>query len=212
MFPSLFRRLKAGSKHTRMPHRQRATRRLSVEPLEDRMAPSATPVRYPPTVTFASSLENLTEVSGTAFFTADDGVHGRELWKSDGTLAGTALVKDITPGSSGTRFGPPANVNGTLFFGANGGLWKSDGTAAGTVLVKDVYVLDYNFTKMTNVNGTLFFIALTGPSHERWELWKSDGTAAGTVPLQLIWLGTVGFDLNLTNMAGTLYFAGHDAA
>ena len=63
---------------------------------------------------------------------------GRELWKSDGTNAGTVLVKDISPDTYG--YGYPdqlVNVNGTLFFtaadGANGReLWKTDGTAAGT--------------------------------------------------------------------------------
>jgi len=37
----------------------------------------------------------------TLFFTADDGVHGRDLWKSDATRAGTRLVKDILVGSEG---------------------------------------------------------------------------------------------------------------
>ena len=37
-------------------------------------------------------------MNGTLFFTADDGVNGQELWKSDGTAAGTTLVKDIYPG------------------------------------------------------------------------------------------------------------------
>ena len=41
---------------------------------------------------------HLTNVNGTLFFTANDGTHGHELWKSDGTAAGTVLVKDIIPG------------------------------------------------------------------------------------------------------------------
>ena len=41
---------------------------------------------------------SLTNVGGTLFFSADDGTHGSELWKSDGTAAGTVLVKDINPG------------------------------------------------------------------------------------------------------------------
>src|SRR4029450_9400382 len=90
---------------------------------------------------------SLVNVNGTLFFTADDGVHGRELWKSDGTSAGTVMVKDIHLGVSGS-FTPsfPAkltNVNGVLYFVAGDGvhgleLWKSDGTSAGTELVKDI--------------------------------------------------------------------------
>src|SRR5207302_399773 len=89
-----------------------------------------------------SYVADITNVNGVAFFSAENGTNGRELWKSDGTEAGTVLVKDINPGSSS---GIPAyltNVNGTLFFDADDGvhgreLWTSDGTEAGTVLFKD---------------------------------------------------------------------------
>jgi ELWxxDGT repeat protein len=87
----------------------------------------------------------LTALGNTLFFSANDGVNGTELWKSDGTAAGTVLVKDIFPGSGFYISSNPCNltaVGSTLFFSANDGvnreLWKSDGTAAGTVLVKDI--------------------------------------------------------------------------
>lgn len=85
---------------------------------------------------------NLTLALGKVCFTADDGVTAVELWATDGTTAGTALVKDINTGSpAGPSAFPSALTvsNGMLFFGAitqNGccvetRLWKTDGTAAG---------------------------------------------------------------------------------
>jgi len=86
---------------------------------------------------------NLTNVNGTLYFSASTPTYGIEPWKSDGTAAGTQLVKDILPGSDGSGPTDLTNVNGTLFFAARDGvhgpeLWKSDGTAAGTKLVKDI--------------------------------------------------------------------------
>ncbi len=119
----------------------------------------------------------LTNVNGTLFFRAYDAAHGLELWKSDGTEAGTVLVKDIVPGTDHSSPYELTDVNGTLFFlaydAAHGHeLWKSDGTEAGTVLVKDIVpgtASSYPYS-LTDVNGTLFFIANdgTGNSH----LWK----------------------------------------
>ena len=46
---------------------------------------------------------------GRAVFVADDGVHGREAWISDGTPEGTQMLADITPAptpSSGSSLGP----------------------------------------------------------------------------------------------------------
>ena len=102
---------------------------------------------YPGTVgpyPYNSSPNFLTDVKGTLFFIANDDPTGNELWKSDGTAAGTVLVKDIYPGPEGSRSVFLTDVNGTLFFRADDGitgneLWKSYGTAAGTVLVKDIW-------------------------------------------------------------------------
>src|SRR4051812_26466550 len=66
--------------------------RLGVEALEDRATPAVTSLG-------ALSPAHLTPVGDTVLFTATDTQTGSELWKTDGTVAGTARVKDINPGS-----------------------------------------------------------------------------------------------------------------
>jgi ELWxxDGT repeat protein len=168
---------------------------------------------------------NLTAIGGTVYFSASDGIHGNELWKSDGTAAGTVLVKDINPGSGGSDPQDLTNFNGTLFFSANDGtdgteLWKSDGTTAGTVLVADInpgsaYIAatktsvpySSNPTNLTAVGGTLFFTANDGRTGIN--PWKTDGTAQGTMLVKDI--GDGAFPNYLTSFQGELYFAANSA-
>ncbi len=81
---------------------------------------------------------------GTAYFRANDGTNGNELWKSDTTEGGTQLVLDIRPGAQASDPWKFTEVGSVFFFEANDGmngheLWKSMGTAAATVMVKDIY-------------------------------------------------------------------------
>ncbi len=156
---------------------------------------------------------NLTNVGGTLYFTATDG-SGTELWKSDGTEAGTTAVG--SPGS----FSNASNLTeagGTLYFSATDPshgqeLWKSDGTADGTTLVKDINPAgSSNPQALTNLGGELYFSA-TDPEHGR-ELWRSDGTADGTVLVRDIHPGWKGSSpSSLTNVGSALYFDATDSA
>ncbi len=171
----------------------------------------------------SNQLAEILSIGNEVYFMADDGVHGFELWKSNGTEAGTVMVKDINPGSESAYMGWLRNINGILFFraydGVNGDeLWKSNGTTSGTLMVKNINpgmgsgLGSYPF--ITNVNGMVYFVGNDGV-HER-ELWKSDGTEAGTVMVKDIYPGDNGFSANssvpfyLSNVNGTLFFEATD--
>lgn len=83
------------------------------------------------------------ELNGRVFFAAHDPAHGDELWSTDGTAQGTALVKDIAPGPFASYPRGLVAWQDRLWFRARDAvhgmeLWSSDGSAAGTRLVQDV--------------------------------------------------------------------------
>jgi ELWxxDGT repeat protein len=165
----------------------------------------------------------LTDVNGELFFEARYNTSGPgtwELWKSDGTPAGTVLVKDFPPpaGSSYTPY--LTTVGETLFFIAydestGKELWKSDGTAEGTVLVKDIEPGPDSpgLTYLTAVGDTLFFGAnYTWTPDRQWELWKSDGTEAGTALVKVFSFESSPYAPPLLqNVNGMLFLRGGDA-
>lgn len=129
--------------------------------------------------------DHLIALNDVAYFAASTDAHGRELWRSDGTAAGTRLVKDIWSGISG---GIPSDMTvyaGALYFAAEDStlgreLWRSDGSAAGTTLFADLHPGSMSSapTNLIVYDGLLYFNA-RHPSLG-YELWRSDGTAAGT--------------------------------
>lgn len=92
----------------------------------------------------------VTNIDGTLYFAAANTLNGYELWKSDGTDAGTAMMKNIATDAAPSSY--PINLTPAadwIYFEAWDGiaplidgvgpraLWRSDGTAEGTVKVSD---------------------------------------------------------------------------
>ena len=116
------------------------------------------------------------------FFTADDGVHGFELWKSDGTADGTQMVKDIDPGESQTILNCFIPYHNKIIFQAwqygKSGTWISDGTDTGTIKLADTIMISASPGDCIIANNKLFFRGYVG--NYGYELCVTDGTPAGT--------------------------------
>lgn len=111
---------------------------------------------------------------------------GTEIWRTDGTEAGTGLVVDLAPGPSDLSITLLGRVGGKAIFRAFQSsegyeLWATDGTAEGTSLVKDIYPGALSGVPLTDfvVAGGLGFFQGHTSAHGQ-ELWCTDGTEEGT--------------------------------
>lgn len=170
---------------------------------------STTLIKNINTNSFGSSFpEKFCNVNGTLFFTANDGINGRELWKSDGTETGTVLIKDITAGSVGTSFNEMISYNGLVFFMTDNysKLWRSDGTEAGTFLLLNVNFnyMGSNSNAMYCFNNKVYFKGFDGFNDA--ELWETNGTLVGTKLTKNIAPNYSSHPSGFVELNGTMYF------
>ncbi len=145
--------------------------------------------------------------NGVLYFRGDDGPHGEELWRSDGTADGTYMLLDIAfglPSSSPCGF---IEIDGWLYFTTYNQLWRTDGSQVLRIsgANQTVAPLPIVFFK-----GMLYFSGSDAEGGS--ELWRYDGISAG--PQRLIDLitgpgGSGAYPLLVHN--GWLYFTAHDA-
>ena len=175
-----------------------------------------------------------TGIGDIIYFQADDGNgYGRELWRSDGTEAGTYMVKDINPGTNHGSISKLNAIGDILYFSAwtensGGELWRSDGTDNGTYMVKEInpgsnssQPLQYGYSTASchsrslcgavpQSSGSLIFFTANDGEHGH-ELWATDGTEEGTYMVKDIKVGDDNAGISsLTMLGDTVFFEAWD--
>jgi len=165
----------------------------------------------------------IVRVRDKVYFLADDGIHGEELWVTNGTEIGTRMVEDIYPGEFGSWIRNLTLFKDKLYFLVGervtgddtvNGLWVSEGTAATTKRIAtsplrvDVFGGE-DADSMVVLNNQLIFAAY---SHEHgYELWQSDGSTSGTSLLKDILPGIHHSNPRQFNVVGDkVYFMAND--
>lgn len=165
---------------------------------------------FPATAAATPTLDNFTVIGGTVFFTINRQRFGgpRELWATDGTAAGTRLVRDFGTDQLAFTNSPPviafggrvyllirAQATGTIQ------LWQSDGTTTAPVAPGAFRVNEF-FPALTPLGGHLYFAAsdpVNGP-----KLWRTDGSVAEIADADVPAREANG----LTRVGDSLYFFG----
>ncbi len=133
----------------------------------------------------SSNPSSLVAFDGSIYFAAWTREHGRELWRSDGTIGSGVRVSDIQPGAESSSPSHLIVFQSNLYFSATtpefgNELWASDGTGPNTRLIKD---LDPGSSSslprhIQNLSGTLHFIAQDETNTAKF--WTSSGSASNT--------------------------------
>ncbi|MFY0563985.1 ELWxxDGT repeat protein [Archangium lansingense] len=141
---------------------------------------------------------------------------GDELWRSDGTVSGTVLVKDLRPGVEGSVPRGLTVFKDFLFFTADDGvhgreLWRSDGTESGTLLLEDFELGPVGSSPEGLVgHGTRLFFSADTTGRGR-EPWMHDGGIDGATPLDEIAPGPASSSPGIFVRSGwDLFFAADD--
>lgn len=131
--------------------------------------------------TTGSKPKFFTAFNNKAYFVADDGMHGSELWYSDGTAGGTQLAIDVAPGPAGSAIkGMITDGNGYLYFSSAGFCYSTDGSGIAT-LVNGPSGVDFsdndNFAgaRVCRFQDGIAFILL---KNQTVEIWQAKGTTA----------------------------------
>ncbi|MEH6448166.1 MAG: hypothetical protein V7765_05810 [Oleispira sp.] len=125
-----------------------------------------------------------TPFKGELYFSGSDAEHGAELWKTDGTEAGTKMFFETDAGSSGA----PAMLTvagDQMYFSAYQGtegrtLWVTNGVDTTESFHKWEWNTVSDIKSLFGFNDSLYFV-----DPYRGKLWKTDGTSAGTAKLDL---------------------------
>lgn len=155
-----------------------------------------------------------TKFGDRALFLANDGVHGRELWITDGTAAGTHMVADLVPGSAGafdSAYAYVTTLADNAYFVARDAehgaeLWVTDGTEAATHLFADLVPGTGSSNPFVlQVSGGKLYVVAGSNATAAHDLWVTDGGA----PHRLAAPDLMGLlEGSLWAAGGNVYFSG----
>jgi len=133
------------------------------------------------------------------FFSACDGIHGGELWRSDGTAEGTVLVSDIAPGTASSCISSQdmAAINGVLFLAASDGVsgsepWVHLESLGTTFLLRDIAPgpASSHPGQFTPSSQGIFFRARHDGVSELWLLPGDVSSEPGNAPPEIVEVST----------------------